>query len=120
MNIQNYSKANSSRHRKLKRRIIGLAAAAVIILAGAFAIGKLTENSAEYQLRASLVEENRVLREENDMLKEQITDLQNQIIEKDEYIGSIPTAAPTAEPLEEETEIPSEPPVQTGTTPRTQ
>ena len=119
MNIQNYGKANNSRHKKLRRKIIGLITAAVIILAGAFAIGELTENSAEYQLRASLVEENRVLREENNMLKEQIAQLQDQITEKDEYIESIPTSAPTDEPSEEE-ETPSELPVQAGTTPRTQ
>ena len=120
MDIQNYSRANSSRSKKTRRRITGIIIAAVIILAGAFAIGKLTENSAEYQLRASLVEENRVLREENEMLKEQIADLENQITEKDEYIGSIPTAAPTVEPIEEdETETPALPPVDAGITPRT-
>lgn len=120
MDIQNYGKANSSRNKKTKRRITGIIIAAVIILAGAFTIGKLTENSAEYQLRASLVEENRVLREENEMLKNQIGDLENQITEKNEYIDSIPTAAPTEEPSEEdEPETPALPPVDTGITPRT-
>ena len=122
MNIQNYSRAKTGRHKKLSRRITGIIIAALIILIGAFTIGKLTENSAEYQLRASLVEENRVLREENAALKEQITDLQNQVNKKDAYIDSLPTAAPSEEPSgapSEEPETPSEPPISTGTTPRT-
>ena len=129
MNIQNYSKAKTSRHRKLQRKITGIIIAALIILIGAFVIGKLTENSAEYQLRASLVEENRVLREENEQLKEQVSDLQNQVSERDEYIDSIPTAEPSEEPSAgpsegpsegAQTEQPSERPIPTGTTPRTQ
>ena len=119
MNIQNYGKAAGSRNKKLRRRLFGLAAAAVIILAGAFVIGKLTEDSAEYQLRASLVEENRILREQNSELREQIDQLQKTISQKDAYIDSMPSAAPAAEEATEEvTEVPTE--TAAGTTPRTQ
>ncbi len=114
MNTNNYGKLGRGRRLKLKRRITGLIIAALIICVAAFIIGKLTENSAEYQLRASLVEENRVLREQVTDLQAQIDGLKNELSEKNAYIESIPTAAPEDETATEE---PSPTP-QAGGTPR--
>ena len=102
MNTQEYIGFNGGRRRRLKRRIIGIIITILIILAAAFVIGKLTEDSAEYQLRASLIEENRVLREQVAELTSRIDELEGTVSRQEEYIASIPTKAP------EETEMPEE------------
>lgn len=97
MSIHNFGKIEGGRLRKLKKRITGLIIAFIIIIAAAAAIGILTSNGEEYQQRATLLEENHSLREQIQDLQAQVTDLQGQLDEKDSYIASIPTEAPTPE-----------------------
>ncbi len=90
MKIKTYSGLRITDRRRVRRKITGAAIVVFIILAAVFVIGKLTENSAEYQLRASLVEENRALREQVAELSERISELEGTISEQEAYIASMP------------------------------
>lgn len=101
MDIQGYGKIQNGRRRKLKRRITGIIIAAVIVIIAVWIIGVLAQNSAEYQQRVSILEENHSLNEEAAELRQQVEDLQTyvetlqgQVSERDAYIASIPTDAP--------------------------
>jgi cell division protein FtsB len=102
MAIQSYGRIKEGRYRKLKKRITGLIIIAVIIIVAFGIIGVLAGNSAEYQERVSILQENHQLREENEELKAQIEALQGQVDEKDAYIASIPEPEPEQEQETEE------------------
>lgn len=102
MDTHRYISYQRGSRKKLKRRITAAVIAVLVILAAAFLIGKLTENSPEYQLKVSLVEENRVLREEVDELTARIAELENTVSAQEQYISELPTEAP-AEADENET-----------------
>ncbi len=101
MNIQNYGKISSGRDKKLKRRINGIIIAVIILLAGAFVIGVLTDDGPEYQERYSAIEENHALKEQVAQLRSEVAHLENrvaelegQVSEKDAFINSLPTEEP--------------------------
>ena len=94
MDNHRYVSFHRGSRQKLKRRIIAGAAALLVILAAAFVIGKLTENSPEYRQKVSLVEENRNLREQITTLNARILELENTVANQAQYISTVPTAAP--------------------------
>ena len=101
MNIQNYGKISSGRDKKIKKKIKGIIIILLIILAGAFIIGVLTDDGPEYQKHASVISENRNLKAQVAELQSEISYLQNrvaelegQVIERDEFINSLPTESP--------------------------
>ena len=109
MGIQNYGKVGTGKYKKLKKRIIGLVIIAAVIVVAAGVIGVLVSDGEGYQQYVSVIEENHALKEQVAELEAQVTELQGTVAEKDEYIASIPTIAPTPyEPNESEmpTEIP--------------
>ena len=96
MDNHRYVSFHRGNRQKLKRRIIAGVIALLVILAAAFVIGKLTENSAEYRQKVSLVEENRNLREQIGALNARILELENTVANQAQYISTVPTAAPEA------------------------
>lgn len=111
MGIQNYGKVEKGRHKKLKRRIIGLLIIAVLVVVGAGVIGVLVSNGDGYQEYVSILSENHELKAQVAELEDRITELEGTVAEKDEYIASIPTATPTPyEPDPSETPIPTSTP----------
>lgn len=111
MGIQNYGKVEKGRHRKLKRRIIGLVIIAAVIFAGAGVIGVLVSDGEGYQEYLTILKENHELRAQVEELQERVSELEGTVAEKDEYIASIPTAAPTPyEPNASETPEPTSTP----------
>lgn len=115
MAAQNYGTVQSGRYRKLKKRIIGIIIIAVIVIIAVGLIGVLAGNSAEYQKRVSILEENHRLKEENAQLQQQIADyeiyvntLQGQVSERDAFIAALPTEVP-AEEIPQESETSDEP-----------
>ena len=94
MDNHRYVSFRRGSRQKLKRRIIAGAAVLLVILAAAFVIGKLTENSPEYRQRVTLVEENRNLREQITALNARILELENTVANQAQYISTVPTAAP--------------------------
>lgn len=108
MNIQNYGAFSSDRNRTVKRKIKGIAILLIILLAGAFIIGILTDDGAEYRERYSAIEENHALKEQIINLQNENAELQNKISvleatigEKDSYINSLPTEPPEEETVSE-------------------
>ena len=114
MDNHRYVSFHRGSRQKLKRRIIAGAAALLVILAAAFVIGKLTENSAEYRQKVTLVEENRNLREQITTLNARILELENTVANQAQYISTVPTAAPE----ETATEAPAADSPFTAETPR--
>lgn len=109
MNIQNYGKISSGREKKFTRKIKGIIIALIIIFAGAAVIGILTDNGTEYQERYSAIKENHELKElvtqlqnDNSALESRVAELEGLITEKDAYISSMPSEAPSEEPIETE------------------
>ena len=94
MDNHRYVSFHRGSRQKLKRRIIAGVIALLVILAAAFVIGKLTENSAEYRQKVTLVEENRNLREQITTLNARILELENTVANQAQYISTVPTAAP--------------------------
>lgn len=94
MDNHRYVSFHRGSRQKLKRRIIAGVIALLVILAAAFVIGKLTENSDEYRQKVSLVEENRNLREQITTLNARILELENTVANQAQAISSAPTAAP--------------------------
>ena|GEM_PF-6983076 len=105
MDNHRYVSFRRGSRQKLKRRIIAGAAVLLVILAAAFVIGKLTENSPEYRQKVTLVEENRNLREQITALNARILELENTVANQAQYISTVPTAAPE----ETATEAPASP-----------
>lgn len=94
MDNHRYVSFHRGSRQKLKRRIIAGVIALLVILAAAFVIGKLTENSDEYRQKVSLVEENRNLREQITALNARILELENTVANQAQAISLAPTAAP--------------------------
>ena len=94
MDTQRYVTFRRGSKKKLRRRVIAAGAALLVILAGAFVIGKLTEDSPEYRLKVSLVEENRILREQVDELTAYVNELQRTVSNQEQYIAALPTEPP--------------------------
>lgn len=88
MNISDFGNTQSGKSRLKKRRITGLIVIAVIILLGAYLIGILTTDRPEYQMRATAIEENHIL-------KERIAELEAENEELKEQLNAIPTPEPT-------------------------
>lgn len=102
MDIYNYGTMSGEKSRKKRRRITGIVIILIILFAGIGAVGVLTSNGPEYQMRKSVIEENHTLKEENAELTNRIEQLEKELQEKEDYIEALP------EP--EETEIPAEEP----------
>lgn len=117
MGIQNYGKIEKGRYKKLKKRIIGLVIIAAIVVVGAGIIGVLVSDGEGYQQYVSVIEENHALKEQVEDLERQVEELQGTVAEKDEYIASIPTIAPTPY-APSESEMPTETPYSNLESPR--
>ena len=98
MDTHRYVSFRRGSRKKLKRQIIAGVIALLIILAAAFVIGKLTENSAEYRQKVSLVEENRNLREQITTLNARILELENTVANQARQISAAAAAAATELP----------------------
>ncbi|MBQ3124053.1 MAG: hypothetical protein IJC09_01345 [Clostridia bacterium] len=101
MDIYNYGTMSGEKKRKRKRHIAGIVIILIILMVGIGAVGVLTSNGPEYQMRKSIIEENHALKEENAELTNRIEKLEKELQEKEDYIEALP------EP--EETETPEEP-----------
>lgn len=115
MGINNYGKIEQGRRKKLKRRItaVVIIAAAVVVLAGI--IGILAGDTEGYRTSVASIQENHELKARVAELEEQVGELQKQIADRDEYIASIPTAAPTPyEPQMSEIPAPTATPAALG------
>lgn len=95
MGIQNYGKIEQGRHKKLKRRIIGIIIAVIAVCVIAGIIGVLAGDNEGYQNSTQMLKENRELKERVAELEQEVGDLQSQLADRDSYIASIPTVAPT-------------------------
>lgn len=95
MGIQNYGKIEQGRHKKLKRRIIGIIIAVIAVCVIAGIIGVLAGDNEGYQNSTQMLKENRELKERVAELEQEVGDLQSQLADRDNYIASIPTVAPT-------------------------
>ena len=119
MDTQRYVTFRRGGRKKLRRRMIAAGAALFVILAGAFIIGKLTEDSPEYRLKVSLVEENRILHEQVDELTAYVNELQRTVSNQEQYIATLPTEPPADTAEDAATETPSSGTGFTSGTPRT-
>ncbi len=79
MNISNYNGTQNGRSRLKKRRITGLFIIAGIVLLGAYIIGILTSDEPQYRMRATVIEENHVLKEQIAELESEIEDLKAEL-----------------------------------------
>ena len=104
MDIYNYGTMQGEKNRRKRRRITGIVLIIIILLTGLAAIGVLTSNGPEYQMRKSIIEENHVLKEENAELKDELQQLKKELKEKSEYIENLPEDTIT-EPDEAEDEL---------------
>ena len=82
MKIESYGNTQSRKQRILKRRITGIVTILAIIIAGAFIIGIITDDNAEYMQYENAISENHQLKaqieeltEENENLKIEIEQL---------------------------------------------
>ena len=80
MNISDFGNTQSGKSRLKKRRLTGLIVIAVIILLGAYLIGILTTDRPEYQMRATAIEENHILKERIAELEEEIQILNDKLM----------------------------------------
>lgn len=108
MDIYGYGTMQGEKNRKKRRRITGIVIILIILFVGIGAVGVLTSNGPEYQMRKSVIEENHILKEENANLTSKIEKLEKELKEKEDYIETLPESEP------EETESAEEEP----TTPR--
>lgn len=107
MDIYNYGTMQGEKNRRRRHRITGIVIIIAILLVGVSAVGVLTSNGPEYQMRKSIIEENHVLKEENAKLREENNKLKKEVKEKSEFIENLPEE-PTPTP-EETTSEPTTP-----------
>lgn len=107
MDIYNYGTMQGEKNRRRRHRITGIVIIIAILLVGVSAVGVLTSNGPEYQMRKSIIEENHVLKEENAELKDELKQLKKELKEKSEYIENLPEEA--TQPPEETEDEPTTP-----------
>lgn len=90
MNINDYGTINGEKRRARRRKITGIVIILIILLAGTYVLGILTSDGPEYQMRASTIEENHVLKEQVEELKEEVEQLKKELEEKDSIISTMP------------------------------
>lgn len=90
MNINDYGTINGEKRRERRRKITGIFIILVILLAGIYILGILTSDGPEYQMRASTIEENHILKEQVAELTEEVEQLKKELAEKDSIISTMP------------------------------
>lgn len=109
MRINGYGKVQQNRYKKLKRRLMGLIIILIAAIITVALVGIFASDGKMFRERVSILEENHALQEQVedlqsqiDALKQQVGNLEGTVAEKDEYIASIPTAAPSSSPEPDE------------------
>lgn len=85
------------RLRARRRRITGIVIILVILFTGLFITGVLTSDGPEYQMRASAIEENHILKEQIAELEAEVKKLKKELNEKEDYISTLPSPEPESE-----------------------
>lgn len=93
MDMQGYSIGYAEKSRKKHRRIVGGVIIALIILVCIYVVGILTSEGAEYQMRATAIEENHILKEQVAELEERVAELEAEL----EKAQSVPSETPASE-----------------------
>lgn len=95
MGIENYGKIEQGRHKKLRRRITAVIIAVIAVIVFAGVIGILAGDTEGYRESVASIKENHELKARIAELEEQVGELQSQLAERDDFIASMPTVAPT-------------------------
>lgn len=94
MNINGYGTMHSEKSRTRRRRVTGIVIIVAILLIGTGIIGVLTSDGPEYQMRATAIEENHILKEQVAELTKKVEKLEKELEEKEDYISALPTNTP--------------------------